>query len=86
MSEETIQCVFDFNSGNPDGYENWQREQEENNARIRKTWRLPIGRRVLLRIRNLRQDFTGKLELAEQPTELNRKAPFTPESWKDGFL
>jgi len=73
--DEPIQCVFDFESGNSDGFENWRRQQEARLEAIRREWHVPVGRRVRIRLRNIDGDFEGKLELVEHPTAINRRAP-----------
>ncbi len=85
MENETIQGIFDFETGNPDGYANWQREQDERLARIRFIWCLPVGRQVLIRLYNNPNEFEGKLNLAEPPVEFNRRAPLHLKIGKLGF-
>ena len=70
-----VQGVFDFESGNADGYENWRREQAARLEAIRRVWNLPVGRRVRLRLCNIDGEFEGKLELAEHPVTLDRRVP-----------
>lgn len=86
MSQETIQGIFDFETGNPDGYANWQREQDERLARIRFIWVLPVGRQVILRLRNNPNDFKGRLQLAENPVVFDRKEPLHLKVGKLGFF
>lgn len=64
---EKQQGIFDFDSGNLDGYENLQREQEERLQGIRKSSGLPVGRWVELTIKGHAGAITGKLELASYP-------------------
>ncbi|MDA3923595.1 MAG: hypothetical protein PF904_02715 [Kiritimatiellae bacterium] len=85
MNDEIIQGIFDFNTGNPDGYENWQREQDERLARIRFIWGLPVGRQVIIRLWNDPNEFEGKLNLAETPTVFDRKEPLHLKVGKLGF-
>ena len=86
MNDETIQGIFDFDTGNPNGYENWQREQDERLARIRYIWGLPVGRQVTIRLRNNPNDFEGRLVLAEQPMVFESKEPLHLKVGKTGFF
>lgn len=70
-----IQGMLDFETGNPDGLENWRREQAEFLESIRKEWGLPIGRPVRIRLQNLDQEFEGQLELAARPPRVDRRDP-----------
>jgi hypothetical protein len=72
---ETIQGVFDFESGNADGFENWRRQQQARLDAIGREWSVPVGRRVRIRLRNIDGDFEGKLELVEQPVTIDRRLP-----------
>lgn len=62
-----IQGVFDFESGNSNGFQNWRREQERRLEAVRREWGLPVGRRVRLRLRDVDGEFEGKLELVHHP-------------------
>lgn len=64
---EKQQGIFDFDSGNLDGYENLQREQEERLQVIRKSSGLPVGRWVELTMKGHAGSMTGKLELHAYP-------------------
>ncbi len=64
---EKQQGIFDFDSGNLDGYENLQREQEERLRLIRQSSGLPVGRWVELTIKGHAGGITGKLDLAAYP-------------------
>lgn len=72
---KTIQGVFDFESGNPDGFENWRRQQEARLDAIRREWCVPVGRKVRIRLYDIDGEFTGKLQLAEHPVTIDRHAP-----------
>ncbi|RME93716.1 MAG: hypothetical protein D6766_07625 [Verrucomicrobia bacterium] len=70
-----IQGVFDFESGNPDGFANWEREQAARLAAIRGEWGLPLGRRVRVALVGVDAELEGRLELAEQPRAIDRRHP-----------
>lgn len=72
---DAIQGLFDFESGNMNGYENWRREQEQRLQAIRNEWRLPVRRRVRLRLKNIDGDFEGVLRLVDQPLTIDRRLP-----------
>ena len=86
MNDETIQGIFYFDTGNPDGYENWQREQDERLARIRYIWGLPVGRQVVIRLCNNPNEFEGRLLLVEQPVIFESKELLHLKVGKTGFL
>jgi hypothetical protein len=75
METELIQCIFDFETGNQDGLENWRREREAMDRRIRDVWKVPLGRAVRMTLRNVPGSFEGKLTVAQQPNEFNRHIP-----------
>ncbi len=75
METEPIQCIFDFDTGNQDGYENWCREQEERARKIRDVWKLPVGRMVRLSLVNVPECFEGRLAIAQQPQVFSRHTP-----------
>lgn len=85
MDEEPIQCIFDFDTGNQDGYENFQREQEEKNQRIRDVWKVPVGKPVRITLKGVPGSFEGKLTVAEQPEEFKRSIPLHLKIGKTGF-
>ena len=85
MDDEPIQCIFDFENGNQDGYENFQREQEARNKRIRDIWKVPVGRKVRVTLKNIRGCFEGKLRVAEQPAVFRRSEPLHLKIGKTGF-
>jgi hypothetical protein len=70
-----VQGLFDFESGNMNGYQNWRRQQEERLQAIRNEWRLPVRRRVRLRLKNIDGDFEGILRLVDQPMTIDRRLP-----------
>lgn len=69
------QGVFDFESGNTDGFENWRRQQEERLEAIRNEWGLPIGRRVRMQLVSIRGELEGRLRLREMPVSIDRRIP-----------
>jgi hypothetical protein len=73
--EGPIQGMLDFESGNPDGIENWRRQREARLEAVRREWSLPVGRRVRVRLRNIDGDFVGMLRLAEEPAAIDRRVP-----------
>ena len=85
MEEEPIQCIFDFESGNQDGYENFRKEQEAKNQRFRDVWKVPVGRKVRITLVGVPGSFEGKLTVAEQPEEFNRKVRLHLKVGKTGF-
>ena len=85
MNEESIQCIFDFGTGNQDGYENFQREQEEKNKKIRDIWKLPVGRNVCVSLHGVPSSFVGRLEVKEQPGVFNRREPLHLKIGRTGF-
>ena len=72
---DPVQGLFDFKSGNMNGYQNWRRQQEERLQSIRNEWRLPVRRRVRLRLKNIDGDFEGVLRLVDQPLTIDRRVP-----------
>lgn len=74
-NNEPIQGIFDFQDGNANGYENWMREQEKKLSAIRAEWRLPLDKRVRVRLVNMDQEFEGYLKLAEIPAVLDHRHP-----------
>ena len=72
---DPVQGLFDFESGSMNGYQNWRRQQEERLQTIRNEWRLPVHRRVRLRLKNIDGDFEGVLRLVDQPLTIDRRLP-----------
>ena len=70
-----IQGVFDFESGCMDGYQNWQKQQEERLEAIRREWGLPINNRVRIKLKNVIGEIEGKLQLREHPDTIDRCVP-----------
>lgn len=64
---EKEQGIFDFDSGNLDGYKNLQREQEHRLQSVRKKSGLPVGRWVELMLKGHAGCIVGKLELRSYP-------------------
>jgi len=73
METELIQSIFDFDTGNQDGLENWRREREAMDRKIRDVWKVPLGRTVRITLRNVPGSFEGKLTVAQQPKEFSRQ-------------
>lgn len=71
--EDVPQGIFDFDTGNPHGFENFQKEREEFLDKVRKEWRLPIGKIVRIKLFDIDGEFEGKLKLAESPKEINHR-------------
>jgi hypothetical protein len=67
--------VFDFESGNTDGFANWRREQERRLDAIRGEWGLPVGRNVRLRVRTIEGELEGKLRMIDMPVSIDRRVP-----------
>ncbi len=67
--EGNQQGIFDFDSGNLDGYQNLQREQETRLKKIRQASGLPVGKWVGLKIKGMDGEITGKLELRSYPED-----------------
>jgi hypothetical protein len=86
MNDEIIQGIFDFNTGNQNGYENFLREQEAKEKRIREIWGLPVGRTVSLTLIGVPGRFEGKLKVAEQPKLFQRNEPLHLKIGKTGFF
>ena len=76
-SEGPIQGVLDFETGNADGFANYQREQEALRAQVRRLWGLPVGRRVRLRLRNMDDCLEGELHLIAPPAKLDGQEPLS---------
>lgn len=72
---ETVQGIFDFESGNADGIENWRREREAFLASVREEWGLPVGRRVRVMLTGIDGELEGLLELARHPAGIDRRIP-----------
>lgn len=85
MDKEPIQCIFDFNTGNLDGYANFQREQQAKNAKITEIWTVPVGRTVRLTLHGVLGSFEGKLMVAEQPKIFNKSEPLYLKIGRSGF-
>jgi len=75
LMNKPVQCLFDFESGNMNGYENWRRQQEERLQAIRNEWGLPVRRRVRLRLKNIDGEFEGVLRLADHPLTVDSRLP-----------
>ena len=75
MADEGSQGLFDFDSGNANGFDNWRQQREERLRLIRNEWGVPVGRRVCLKLREFDHEFTGILMLAEEPLKLDRHLP-----------
>lgn len=73
--DDPIQGVFDFESGNSNGFENWRKQQEARLSAIRREWCVPVGRKVRIRLRNIDGDFEGKLKLVEHPVTIDKRIP-----------
>ena len=86
MNDETIQGIFDFNTGNQNGYENFQREQEAKDKRIRDIWRVPVGKSVSLTLVGVPGSFEGKLKVVEPPKLFHRNEPLHLTIGKTGFF
>ena len=70
-----VQHLFDFESANINGYENWRREQENRLEAIRNEWCLPVRRRVRIRLKDIDGDFEGVLRLVDQPLTIDSRLP-----------
>ena len=70
-----VQGLFDFESGNMNGYQNWRCQQEERVQAIRNEWRLPVRRRVQRRLKNTDGDFESVFRLVDQPLTIDRRLP-----------
>jgi len=75
MEENIIQGVFDFESGNSNGFKNWQVEVEKKLVAIRREWCLPVGKRVRVKLKNIDYEFEGVLKLVEYPDKIDKKIP-----------
>ncbi|MEM7394637.1 MAG: hypothetical protein AAF492_20060 [Verrucomicrobiota bacterium] len=69
------QGIFDFESGNMNGFENWQREQDERVDQISREWSVPINRNVRLKLKFIGQEVEGKLTLPQHPEIIDRSEP-----------
>ncbi len=72
---ESVQGIFDFESGNADGIENWRRERGVLLASIREEWGLPVGRRARVTLAGIDREMEGLLEVAGIPRTIDRKQP-----------
>ncbi|MCF7668657.1 MAG: hypothetical protein K9N48_02655 [Verrucomicrobia bacterium] len=87
MDEERhIQGIIDFESGNPNGYENWLRQRDARLEAIRREWALPLERKVRIRLQNIDKDFEGQLKLVEQPETIDRRIPLRLRVNKIDFM
>ena len=68
-----VQGLFDFESGNMNGYQNWRPQQEERLQAIRNEWPLTVRRRVRLRLKNIDGDFERVLRLVDQPITIDSR-------------
>lgn len=71
---ESQQGIFDFDSGNLDGYQNLQREREARLQKIRQASGLPVGKWVGLKLKGMDGEITGKLELRSYPDDPSSRA------------
>lgn len=69
------QSEFDFGGPVGDGYALWQADWARLQERIAETWRVPLNRRVRLRLRDVDCVFEGALRLAERPVILDSRKP-----------
>ena len=72
---DSIQGVFDFESGEMDGYVNWRREQEQRLQAMCTEWGLPFRKRVRIRLKNIEGEFEGELRIVKQPVTIDRRVP-----------
>jgi hypothetical protein len=72
---ESVQGIFDFESGNADGIGNWRREREARLTAIREEWGLPVGRRARVTLAGIDRELEGLLELAGIPRMIDRRQP-----------
>lgn len=75
MTNDGSQGLFDFDSGNTNGFENFRRQREARFAAIRREWGVPVGKRVRLKLRQIHSEFTGLLALAVEPQKIDRHQP-----------
>ncbi len=75
MDDDGTQGLFDFDSGNTNGFDNWRRQREARLQLIRNEWAVPVGRRVRLKLREFDHEFVGILMLAEEPPKIDRRLP-----------
>ncbi|MCP5521208.1 MAG: hypothetical protein H7A46_06635 [Verrucomicrobiales bacterium] len=68
-----VQGIFDFEAGNPDGFANWRREQEAWRAAVREEWKLPVGRRVRVRLVGMDREIEGELVLRTHPRVIDHR-------------
>ena len=72
---DPVQGLFDFESGNMNGYDNWRPQHEERLQPIRNEWHLPVRRPVRGRLKNIDGDFERVLRLVDQPLTIDSRLP-----------
>ncbi|MCX6873402.1 MAG: hypothetical protein NTW21_06285 [Verrucomicrobia bacterium] len=73
--DDDAQGLFDFDTGNTNGFDNWRRQREARLQSIRREWAVPVGKRVCLKLREFDHEFVGILMLAEEPQKIDRRLP-----------
>ena len=67
-----MQGIFDFDSGNLNGFENWRQEQDAIIEEIKKEWAVPINQYVRLKLKFSHKEVAGKLLLVEKPIKIDK--------------
>jgi len=72
---QQIQGIFDFESGNSNGINNWYQQQDAIKEKIRQKWGLPLEKNVLIKLYGIDENFSGRLKLTRTPIKISRKEP-----------
>ncbi len=83
---EITQGIFNFETGNTNGIENFRKEQGAIKEKIRQEWSLPLGKPVRIRLFGFDETIEGVLKLVRNPTVINHKHPVQLHINKTEFL
>lgn len=75
QTDGAIQGILDFQAGNTDGFANWRREEAARVAAVRDEWKLPLGRRVRVRLIGCDRETEGELALRNHPEVIDHRRP-----------
>ena len=72
-SRSHFKSELNFNSGEENGYKNWQNENKEKLQKISDCWGYPLFKRVRIKLNFLPSEIQGFLVLLEFPPRMDRR-------------
>ena len=72
-SRSHFKSELNFNSGEENGYKNWQNENKEKLQKISDCWGYPLFKKVRIKLNFLPSEIQGFLVLLEFPPKLDRR-------------